>query len=98
MGLDIHVYVRSFLMCVCVCVFGFIGPFLLLGTDGGCSHGCASHLLKVHFIWALKISDDAAGSPQRNHNNINIPAGYKKKRSDNKPAGEQSPSLERLIH
>lgn len=91
MGLCKHVYVRSSLrVCVCLCasVFEFIGPFLPLGTDSGCSRGCASHLLKVHFIWAFKISDDAAGSPQRNHNNINVPAG-EKKRSGNKAAGEQ---------
>lgn len=88
MGLCIHACVRSSL-CACLCVFVFIGSFLPPGTDGGCSHGYASHLLKVHFIGALKLSDDASGSPQRNHNNINVPAG-EQKRSDNKPAGEQS--------
>lgn len=61
-----------FSLCMCV---KFKGPFLLVGTDCGCSQDCASHLLKVHFIWALEISDDTAGSPQRNHNNINVPAG-----------------------
>lgn len=74
MGLRINGYVRfSLHMCL-----KLKGPFLLLDRDVGCSHGCASHLLKVHFIWTLEISDDAAGSPQRNHNNINVPVWEKK--------------------
>ncbi len=47
-----------------------LGPCLCV-----CVCMCGSHLLKVHFIWALEVSDDAAGSPQRNHNNIDIPVG-----------------------
>lgn len=53
---------------VCVCVDRSLLPSRLC-------HCCGSHLLEVHFIWALEVSDDAAGSPQRNHNNINIPVG-----------------------
>lgn len=47
---------------------------LLLGTDSRCER-CGSHLLQVHLIWALFVPEDPAGSPQRNHNNINIPVG-----------------------
>lgn len=63
-------------MCV------FTGPFLLPGTESGCCHCCGSHLLKVHFIWALEVFDDAAGSPQWNHDNINIPVGAERDVSD----------------
>lgn len=66
--------------CVCMCVCVFIGPFFLPGTDTGCCHRCGSHLLKVHFIGALEVFDDATGSPQWNHDNIHIPVGAKEDR------------------
>lgn len=34
-----------------------------------------AHLLQVHLIWALFVSEDPAGSSQRNHDDINIPVG-----------------------
>lgn len=36
---------------------------------------CDSHLLQVHLIWVLFMSEDPTGSSQRNHHDINIPVG-----------------------
>lgn len=67
-------------LCVCECVL--IGLFFLPGTDSRCCHYCGSHLLKVHLIWTLEVSDDATCSPQWDHNNINVPAGAEEDNKD----------------
>lgn len=60
----------------------FIDPLLLPSIDSRC-HCCGSHLLKVHLIWAVEVSDDTTSSSQRNYHNINIPVGAEEDKEHN---------------